>query len=169
MPLSKKRATRVKDPEMQKAIDRIYDDINSLISAINQGVGDGEALSSGKAGDIRVVDTSDRDVSLEVRSKKGWYTLDSIVNTVLSESSISKDLVNCSDSLDGASLTGNALTTSEDVTVDELETCVGVLGGKINSIHTKLNTMIDTINNTVTSVESINSKAFTMIESRKGN
>ncbi len=63
MPLSKKRATRVKDPEMQKAIDRIYDDINSLISAINQGVGDGESLSSGKAGDIRVVDTSDRGVS----------------------------------------------------------------------------------------------------------
>ena len=75
MALSKKRSTRVKDPEMQKAIDRIYDDINSLISAINQGVGDGESLSSGKAGDIRVVDTSDRGVSIEVRSKKGWYTL----------------------------------------------------------------------------------------------
>ena len=169
MALSKKRSLRVKDPEMQKAIDKIYDDINSLVNAINQGVGDGESLSSGKAGDIRVVDTSDRGVSIEVRSKKGWYTLDSIINTVLSESSISKDLVNCSDSLDGASLTGNALTTSSTPTVDELETCVGVLGGKINSIHTKLNTMIDTINNTVTSVESINNKAFKMIESRKGN
>ena len=62
MAISKKRSLRVNDPEMQKAIDKIYDDINSLINAINQGVGDGESLSSGKAGDIRVVDTSDRGV-----------------------------------------------------------------------------------------------------------
>ena len=75
MSLSKKRATRVKDPEMQKAIDRIYDDINSVISAVNQGVGDGESLSSGKAGDMRVVSNSDRTVSLEVRAKDGWFAL----------------------------------------------------------------------------------------------
>ena len=91
------------------------------------------------------------------------------MSTALSESSISKDLVDCSDSLDGASLTGNALTTSATPTVDELETCVGVLGGKINKINSKLNTMIDTVNNTVESVESINNKAFNMIESRKGS
>lgn len=38
------------------------------------------------------------------------------------------------DALDGATLTGTALTTSATPTVDELETAVGVLGGKINEI-----------------------------------
>lgn len=38
------------------------------------------------------------------------------------------------DALDGASLTGTALTTSATPTVDELEACVGVLGGKVNEI-----------------------------------
>ena len=168
MPLSKKRATRVQDPEMQKAIDRIYDDINSLISAINQGVGDGESLSSGKAGDIRVVSNSDRTVALEIRAEDGWFS-NKIINTILSESSITKNLVDCTDSLFDANLTGDALTTSDSETTIELETCVGVLGGKVNAIHTKLNTVIDTINSIITSVESINKTGFTMIESRKDN
>lgn len=38
------------------------------------------------------------------------------------------------DALDGAALTGSALTTSATPTVDELEACVGVLGGKVNAI-----------------------------------
>lgn len=38
------------------------------------------------------------------------------------------------DELDGASLTGSTLTTSATPTVEELEACVGVLGGKINEI-----------------------------------
>jgi len=38
------------------------------------------------------------------------------------------------DSLDGATLTGDTLTTSATPTVDELEANDGVLGGKINAI-----------------------------------
>lgn len=38
------------------------------------------------------------------------------------------------DALDGATLTGSTLTTSATPTVDELEACVGVLGGKVNLI-----------------------------------
>ena len=38
------------------------------------------------------------------------------------------------DALDGATLTGATLTTSATPTVDELEACVGVLGGKVNAI-----------------------------------
>jgi hypothetical protein len=43
-------------------------------------------------------------------------------------------IADCTDALDGATLTGSALTTSATPTVDELETAVGVLGGKVNSI-----------------------------------
>jgi hypothetical protein len=43
-------------------------------------------------------------------------------------------IADVTDALDGAALTGDALTTSSTPTVDQLETCVGVLGGKINAI-----------------------------------
>ncbi len=43
-------------------------------------------------------------------------------------------VADCVDALDGATLTGSTLTTSATPTVDELEACVGVLGGKVNSI-----------------------------------
>lgn len=39
------------------------------------------------------------------------------------------------DDLDGATLTGDTVTTSATPTVTELEACVGVLGGKINAIN----------------------------------
>jgi hypothetical protein len=43
-------------------------------------------------------------------------------------------VADCVDALDGATLTGSTLTTSATPTVDELEACVGVLGGKVNAI-----------------------------------
>lgn len=43
-------------------------------------------------------------------------------------------VADCTDALDGATLTGSTLTTSATPTVDELEACVGVLGGKVNAI-----------------------------------
>jgi len=43
-------------------------------------------------------------------------------------------IVTLVDALDGAALTGDTLTTSATPTVDELEACVGSLGGKINAI-----------------------------------
>ena len=75
MAISKKRSKKVENPITQRAIDRIYDDINEVIGAVNQGVGDSESLGNGKAGDMRVVENSDRSVSLEVRTKEGWHGL----------------------------------------------------------------------------------------------
>lgn len=49
-------------------------------------------------------------------------------------------VADCTDALDGASLTGSTLTTSATPTVDELEACVGVLGGKVNAILAILKT-----------------------------
>jgi len=43
-------------------------------------------------------------------------------------------IADVTDALDGATLTGSTLTTSATPTVDELEACVGVLGGKVNFI-----------------------------------
>lgn len=49
-------------------------------------------------------------------------------------------VADCVDALDGATLTGSTLTTSATPTVDELEACVGVLGGKVNAILAILKT-----------------------------
>lgn len=49
-------------------------------------------------------------------------------------------VADCVDALDGATLTGNTLTTGVTPTVDELEACVGVLGGKVNAILAILKT-----------------------------
>lgn len=43
-------------------------------------------------------------------------------------------IADCVDALDGATLTGDTLTTSATPTVTELEANDGVLGGKINAI-----------------------------------
>jgi len=43
-------------------------------------------------------------------------------------------VADCVDALDGATLTGDTLTTSATPTVTELEANDGVLGGKINAI-----------------------------------
>ena len=75
MAISKKRARRVENPRTQKAIDRIYDDLNEVIGAVNQGVGDAESLGKGKPGDIRVAKNSDSTVSIEVRTDEGWFGL----------------------------------------------------------------------------------------------
>ena len=49
-------------------------------------------------------------------------------------SNLNAAIASVTDALDGATLTGTALTTSATPTVDELETAVGVLGGKVNEI-----------------------------------
>ena len=43
-------------------------------------------------------------------------------------------IADVTDALDGATFTGTALTTSATPTVDELETAVGVIGGKLVAI-----------------------------------
>lgn len=49
-------------------------------------------------------------------------------------------IADVTDALDGATLTGSTLTTSATPTVDQLEACVGVLGGKVNLILAALRT-----------------------------
>jgi hypothetical protein len=53
---------------------------------------------------------------------------------VVADKNASAAVADVVDALDGATLTGSTLTTSATPTVDELEACVGVLGGKVNAI-----------------------------------
>ena len=156
MPLSKKRATKVKDPEMQKAIDRIYDDMNSLITAINQGVGDGESLASGKSGDIRVVDNSDRNVSIEVRSEKGWFA-----------SQIFKSDPNVTGITD--STEGTAATTIENTTGVDIAASTGTQVPTVAEFENAIASLSSKLNEIIVIVNDMNPKGFSMVQSRKGN
>ena len=63
--LQKKRSIPTNIPDLQRVIDKIYDDINELRMAINDynGIGSGQ----GSPGDIRVTETG-----LEYRDTLGW-------------------------------------------------------------------------------------------------
>tara|TARA_Y100000768_G_scaffold165035_1_gene123520 strand:+ start:1642 stop:1905 length:264 start_codon:yes stop_codon:yes gene_type:complete len=64
---------KVADAEVQLAINKIYNEINTLIDSVNSSVTDYEQEGSGKPGDVRVTTKSDRDVVLEVRTDEGWF------------------------------------------------------------------------------------------------
>ena len=72
---SKKRAPMIEDPKLQLVINRIYDDINELIDAVNVAGDDTHSQGSGKHGNIRVNQKSDRTVAIEVRTQEGWFEL----------------------------------------------------------------------------------------------
>ncbi len=73
--VSKKRAPMIDDPKLQLVINSIYDDINELIGAVNVAANDTFSESSGKHGNIRVTEKSDRSTAIEVRTSEGWFEL----------------------------------------------------------------------------------------------
>lgn len=72
--ISKKRSQKISDTNLQRVVDKIYDDLNELISAVNSKdtVTDKEE-SSGKEGDIRVVRSNDgASYEIQGRTSEGW-------------------------------------------------------------------------------------------------
>ena len=72
---SKKRPPKIEDPKLQLVINSIYSDINELIEAVNVAANDTYSEGSGKEGNIRVSNKSDRTVAIEVRTEDGWFEL----------------------------------------------------------------------------------------------
>tara|TARA_R110002167_G_scaffold148194_7_gene341104 strand:+ start:2215 stop:2478 length:264 start_codon:yes stop_codon:yes gene_type:complete len=70
---SLQHAPKVSDSEVQLAINKIYNELNTLIDGVNSSVTDIEKEGSGKPGDVRVTTKSDRNVVLEVRTNEGWF------------------------------------------------------------------------------------------------
>ena len=131
-----------KDAAIQKAFNDVYKHINELVDSVNKAGTDALGEGDGKEGDMRVVQKSDQNVSLEVRVEEGWYESQLFdTNPDISTSTIT----DCTDSLDGATFTGSALTTSATPSHEELEACIGVLGGKINILNGKIKEIADLI------------------------
>ena len=150
---SKKRAPKIDDPKLQLVINSIYTDINELIDAVNVSANDTFSEGSGKQGNIRVSNKSDRTVAIEVRTEEGWF------ESQIFESN--PDVTEITDSTGGSVATTIANTTGVDIaastgtqvpTVAEFENAVASLSSKLNEVIVILNKM--------------NPNGFRMIEKR---
>ena len=76
MAISTKRAPVTSVEGMDRIIQKIYDDLNEIINAVNQSTREIRSTATGKKGDIRVVkDSTDGSFKLEAYTEDGWaYT-----------------------------------------------------------------------------------------------
>lgn len=60
--------------DIKRAMDQLYDDINEIISAVNQGdTSEVKEAKEGKSGDVRLVkESKDDKYYLEAKSDEGW-------------------------------------------------------------------------------------------------
>ena len=73
MVISRKRAPVIEDSQLNRVVNKIYDDINELINAVNQGKTSQEKKPfEGKTGDLRIVKDANRKYFLEARTDEGW-------------------------------------------------------------------------------------------------
>ena len=138
---SLQHAPKVSAAEVQLALNKIYNEINTLIDGVNSNVTDLEKEGSGKPGDIRVTNKSNRRVALEVRTEEGWF-----------ESQVFTSEPNITELRD---LSGGASTNN----TIEAVTDVATAANGIKELAVKLNEVIVILND-------MNPNAFKMIQKR---
>lgn len=76
MAIAIKRAPVTSVEGMDRVIQKIYDDLNEVINAVNQSTKEVRSTTTGKKGDIRVVkDSTDGTFKIEAYTEDGWaYT-----------------------------------------------------------------------------------------------
>tara|TARA_R100001082_G_scaffold68347_1_gene38725 strand:+ start:866 stop:1117 length:252 start_codon:yes stop_codon:yes gene_type:complete len=81
--ISKKRSQKVSDSNLQRVVDKIYDDLNELIDAVNsRDTITSKEEFSGKEGDIRVVKSNDgTSYEIQGRTSEGWAKTSLTLNT----------------------------------------------------------------------------------------
>jgi len=68
------KAPQVKDPEVQRAIEKIYDDLNKLIDGVKNTKGSVTEEYDGEPGDIRLVKAKSGVYTLEAKGDEGWVS-----------------------------------------------------------------------------------------------
>jgi hypothetical protein len=78
--ISKKKAPHVSDTELSRVVNQIYDDINELISAVNQEVNLNKN-NAGKAGNIQLrFDKANNKYYIEGKFETGWAGVEASLN-----------------------------------------------------------------------------------------
>ena len=65
-------APKVDDVDIQRAIEKIYEDLNKLKDGTNKSTGTDSDEHDGNPGDIRVVKTKSKVYNLEIKGEEGW-------------------------------------------------------------------------------------------------
>tara|TARA_R100001082_G_scaffold43236_1_gene22960 strand:- start:1040 stop:1300 length:261 start_codon:yes stop_codon:yes gene_type:complete len=82
MALSQKRAPNTEDANLNRIISKIYDDLNELINAVNEGqTSTGGNEYSGKVGDIKIFRKSDGTYVLRAKTEQGWASANLTLST----------------------------------------------------------------------------------------
>ena len=73
MAVSQKRAPSMEDPQLNRTMSKIYDDINDIVNAVNLGETSIEKDEfEGKSGDLKLVKKSDGNYQIRGRTDEGW-------------------------------------------------------------------------------------------------
>ncbi len=63
----------MQDPEISRALQEVYDDINSIINEINNAeVRVNKLIDSGREGSLRVALQPDNKYKIEAKTNEGW-------------------------------------------------------------------------------------------------
>jgi len=68
------KAPKVSDNEVQRAIEKIYEDLNELKDATNKSDISSNEDYEGKVGDIKIVKTNTNSYQLHVKGQEGWVS-----------------------------------------------------------------------------------------------
>ena len=76
MAISKKKAVLISNPEVveiNRIIEKIYDDLNDVINSVNQGsTSEIKDSFGGKSGDIRLAKINDGSYEIQGKTNEGW-------------------------------------------------------------------------------------------------
>lgn len=71
--IQNKKAPLVSDPTLSRALQEIYDDINTIINEINNAeVRVNKLVDSGRTGALRVALQPDNKYKIEAKTEEGW-------------------------------------------------------------------------------------------------
>tara|TARA_Y100001963_G_scaffold93063_1_gene128076 strand:- start:802 stop:1242 length:441 start_codon:yes stop_codon:yes gene_type:complete len=140
---SKKHPPKMSNTELQTAFNDVYKHLNEIFDSVNSENLDIKSEGSGKPGDMRIVEKKNKQTSLEVRTDEGWF-----------ESNLFDSTPNVVKLTNSTGVTAN--TTIVDCTASYVEANVN---GNFSDLATKLNEIIDILNN-------MNEHGFSMIKRR---
>jgi hypothetical protein len=86
--ISKLKPPTASDPKLQRTIQTVYDDINSIVDTINRGRDVGQGESAGHVGSLRLSRMDSKDKRLEVRFADGWHRINARVLPIDNKESI---------------------------------------------------------------------------------
>lgn len=151
--ISQKKAPRIKDADLQTALNRIYDHINELVVSVNSSSSDADSVGDGKEGDMRVIKGSDKNVGIELRVDEGWYG-SKIFDT-------DPDITKLTEGTGVAAVTAipNSVGLANNAAVATLVATNASFEQAVSSLTAKLNEVIDIIN-------SMNVSGFKILDRR---